>query len=180
MAHSSSSANTTSVSPAWLHKQTPLVQSIVPREGLGGRPPIRRTVDDFFNENRAPTYNYLTRFKSVNLTDSEGTQYWLAEDVKWNKGFVEAIMKSSEVQASDLFFWIRPAKPKTQEEKAMYRGNPYLPPVADTHTPYTFYHDEEDFMRTLQGYIVLSGTDAPCTRNSRKSSWVVVRDLQFV
>lgn len=180
MAHNNSTASTNRVSPAVLHKHTPLVQTIVPREGLNGRPPIRRAVDDLFNENRAPTYNYLARFKSVNLTDEAGTQYWLAEDVKWNKGFVEAIMKSSEVEGSDLFFWIRPAKPKTQEERAMYRGNSYLPPVADPYTPYTFYHEEQDFMRTLQGYIVMSGADAPCTRNSRKSSWVVVRNLTFV
>lgn len=180
MAHNNNTNSTTSVSPAWLHRPTPLVQSIVPREGLGGRPPLRRAVDDLFNENRAPTYNYLARFKSVNLTDATGNQYWLAEDVKWNKGFVEGVMKSSEVQEGDLFFYIRPAKPKTQEDKAMYRGNCYLPPVADPYTPYTFFHEEDDFMRTLTGYIVLSGADAPCTRNSRKSSWVVVRNLQFV
>lgn len=180
MAQKKSAASSTAVSVAQLHQWTPLTQTDVPHERATKLPTIRRTVDDLYNENRSPAYTFLARFKSVNLTDADGNQYWLAEDVKWNTPFVDGVMRSSEVQPGDMFFWTRPSQPKTQEERAMHRGNPYVAPTADPYTPYIFYHEEKDFIRTLQGYIILSGCDAPSTRTSRKSSWVVVRELVFV
>lgn len=129
-----------------------------------------------YNHNPAPTYSYLSNFLSITLTDEEGRKYWAATDVKFNKSFYDAVMNSSDRHRSDVMLWVRPKKPETEEERAEARGNVFQPPIADSNLLVTFYHNNVK----LVGYIVESGGDAPMSRTSRKTSYVVIRNLHTI
>jgi hypothetical protein len=182
-AANSSSKSVDSLLNDILHEPTPLSFTRIPLNSLRRTqtlpPRIRPQIDDLYNENRAPTLQYLLQFNTVNLTDEEGHRYWLVEDVKINRGFVEAVMNSDEFRPDDIMLWVRPKVAVTEEDKAMKRGNPFILPAADIDLPVTFFHSAEGAERRLQGYIVMTGGDAPQLLHSRQSSYVVIRDLKF-
>ncbi len=124
-----------------------------------GKPVYRPEESDLYAVNPAPRQSVLNGLGKAQFVDEEGREYWEANGSgggNWNNEWIVRLYQSPEVNPGDRVYWVRlPGK------SSVHEMGPVVPRPGDT-------------IEGL-GRVIHSGSDAPRTYASRKTSYVLVR-----
>lgn len=134
---------------------------------------------NLYSTNPCPSWNILRRFPACRLTDpaDKMASYWLLDDVVFEcQDWVKSLHQMGVLTDDDIFVWVYKHQNKEEDD----RGPMQLQSESST-TPYVF-HVETDTgeCKKAAGYIIASSSTSPSYNSSRRSAYLIIRNLGFI
>jgi hypothetical protein len=163
------------------------------------KPLVHSQQSDLYTVNPCPGYPLLKRFTKCRLIDPihPTMQFWLLQDVTFDQTWTGHLESMGVLLASDIFVWVyEPLPPTSSKNNTVYttmdeldgvNEQPLKLPGSDGNdTPYIFQiannvvEDEQLERKYAQGYIVGNSNSVPRYAKSRRTGYLIIRDLHFI
>lgn len=145
-----------------------------------GKPLTATESHDLYTVNPAPAWAILRRFGACRLKDpqSPSTIYWCCEDIPIQQDIVAKYREMHQLTKSDVFLWVyQPRIPDVDTARQPLR----LHEASKTQRyPFIIIDTEDGREMKAEASVVLSSNGIKSYNASRRSGYIVLRDLVLV
>jgi hypothetical protein len=133
--------------------------------------------NDLLSKNPSPSWLQLRRFIACRLLDpnARDTIYWCMKDIPFNTGWVEKMQQCMMVDENDIYLWAY--KPVDKEDKQPLRLHE---PSHTVPADFILVDESTGSEVKVQALVVQSSNGTPAYTSSRRTGFLIIRDLHSV